>query len=116
MDFTKIFQLKGLKPKNNDQTNFYECCDLTKNVYLKYIYLQVCNVLYPNSCKYDVFIGPLCFAIIINTSIHEIGFWSRGGRPEFFLGGLPSGIGGLLSITSIEGMLLHARGVASSKF
>ena len=48
--------------------------------------------------------------------IHEIGFWSRGGRPEFFLVGLPSGIGRLLTIASIGGVLLHTRGVASSKF
>ena len=48
--------------------------------------------------------------------IREIGFWSRGGSPDIFLGGLPSGIGGLLTITSIEGVLLHTRGVASSKF
>ena len=34
MNFTKIFQLKGLKPKNNGQMNFYECCDLTEKVYL----------------------------------------------------------------------------------
>ena len=34
IDFTIIFQLKGLKPKNKGQTNFYECCDLTKKVYL----------------------------------------------------------------------------------
>ena len=33
-DFAKIFQLKGLKPKNKCQANFYECCDLTKKVYL----------------------------------------------------------------------------------
>ena len=33
-DFSKIYRLKGLKPKTNGQTNFYECCDLTKNVYL----------------------------------------------------------------------------------
>ena len=33
-EFTKIFQLKGLKPKNKGCTNFYECCDLTKKVYL----------------------------------------------------------------------------------
>ena len=39
-DFTKIFQLKGLKPKDKGQTNFYECCDLTKKVYLKYVVLQ----------------------------------------------------------------------------
>ena len=30
IDFTKIFQSKGLKPKNNDDANFYECCVLTK--------------------------------------------------------------------------------------
>ena len=35
----KIFQLKGLKSKNNDQTNFYECCDLTKKVYLMFTIL-----------------------------------------------------------------------------
>ena len=37
IDFTKIFQLKGLKPKNKGHTNFYECCDLTEKVYLSYI-------------------------------------------------------------------------------
>ena len=34
MDFTNIFQLKGLKPKNKGQRNFYECCDWRKKVYL----------------------------------------------------------------------------------
>ena len=34
MNFTNTFQLKGPKPKNKGQTNFYECCDLTKKVYL----------------------------------------------------------------------------------
>ena len=28
--FTKIFQSKGLKPKNKGHRNFYKCCDLTK--------------------------------------------------------------------------------------
>ena len=37
IDFTRIFQLKGLKPKIKGQTNVYECCDLTKKVYLMYI-------------------------------------------------------------------------------
>ena len=32
--FSKIYQLKGLKPKNIGHTNFSECCDLTKKVYL----------------------------------------------------------------------------------
>ena len=36
IDFSKIFQLKGLKPKNKGYTNFYECCDLMKKVYLMY--------------------------------------------------------------------------------
>ena len=34
LDFTKIFQLKGLKLKNKGHTNFYECCYLTEKVYL----------------------------------------------------------------------------------
>ena len=34
VDFTWIYQLKSLKPKNKGDTNFYECCDLTKKVYL----------------------------------------------------------------------------------
>ena len=32
--FCKIYQLKGLKPKNKVHTNFYECCGLTEKVYL----------------------------------------------------------------------------------
>ena len=34
IDFSKIYQLKGLKPKNKGHMNFYEYCDLTKKVYL----------------------------------------------------------------------------------
>ena len=33
-DFSRIYQLKGLKPENKGHTNFYKCCDLTKKVYL----------------------------------------------------------------------------------
>ena len=36
-------QLKGLVPKNKGHTKFYECCDMTKKVYLKYIYIRVKN-------------------------------------------------------------------------
>ena len=36
INFTKIYQLKGLKPKTKGYTNFYECCDLTEKVYLQY--------------------------------------------------------------------------------
>ena len=34
IDSSKIYQLKGLKPKNKSHANFYECCDLMKKVYL----------------------------------------------------------------------------------
>ena len=34
IDFTWIYQSKGLKPKSKGDANFYECCDLTKKVYL----------------------------------------------------------------------------------
>ena len=40
IDFTNIFQLKGLKHKNKGRTNFYECCDLTKKLYLQYIHTR----------------------------------------------------------------------------
>ena len=40
MDFTKIFQLKGLKSKNKDGKNFYECCDLTKKVLVSIRYIS----------------------------------------------------------------------------
>ena len=37
IDFSKVFQIKGLKSKNKGHTNFYECCDLTKKMFLMYI-------------------------------------------------------------------------------
>ena len=43
IDFTKIFQLKDLKPENKGYMNFYECCDLTKKVYLQYTDLTFLN-------------------------------------------------------------------------
>ena len=49
-------------------------------------------------------------------TVHGIGFWSRGGRPEFFLGGLPSGIEGLLSITSIGGCYYTLGGLLQVNF
>ena len=36
-EITKIYGLKALKPKNKGHLNFYECCDLTKKVFLRYI-------------------------------------------------------------------------------
>ena len=44
LDFTKIFQLNGLKPKKNGQANFYECCDLTKKVYLNITALALLSI------------------------------------------------------------------------
>ena len=38
IDSSKIYQLKCLKPKNKDHTNFAECCDLMEKVYLISIY------------------------------------------------------------------------------
>ena len=37
-DFSNIYRLKGLKPKNKGHTDFYECCDLTKKVYLMFFF------------------------------------------------------------------------------
>ena len=39
---SKIYQSKGLKPQNKGHTNFYECCDLTKKVYLMYVLYVPC--------------------------------------------------------------------------
>ena len=35
--FGRQIFLKGLKPKNKGHTNFYECCDLRRNIYLVYL-------------------------------------------------------------------------------
>ena len=43
IDFTRI--LMGLKPKVKGQRNFYECCDLTKKVYLMYTPTEWCVFL-----------------------------------------------------------------------
>ena len=44
-DFSIIYGLNGLKLKNKDQANFYECCDLTKKVYLTYVCIM-CSTVY----------------------------------------------------------------------
>ena len=38
----------GLKPKYKDKMNFYECCDLTKKVYL--IYIHNIFEFFPSNC------------------------------------------------------------------
>ena len=46
IDFTKIYQFKGLKPKNKGHMNFYECCDLTEKVYLTfYFFFKFSSIL-----------------------------------------------------------------------
>ena len=63
MDFTNIFQLKDLKPKNKGRTNFYDCYDLTKKVYLTYMY-YLCLTQLPKS-TYEAY-KPWCW-LNINT-------------------------------------------------
>ena len=53
-DYSKIYQFKGLKPKNKGHMNFYECCDLTEKVYLTYIVVH-CNV-YNTRCILQLFV------------------------------------------------------------
>ena len=69
MDFTNIFQFKGLKPKNKGHANFYESSDLTKKVYLAKI-AQVCIL---KSCLkhlgYCFFRIDMCRKIHLNRKI-----------------------------------------------
>ena len=56
-DYTKIYQSKGLEPKNKGHTNLYECCDLTKKVCLicvKYLYY---NFFQMTKCTFNKY-GP----------------------------------------------------------
>ena len=55
LDFTKTYQLKGLKPKNNGCTNFYECCDLTEKVYLTSLYWDL--YLWPKVCSSQILVS-----------------------------------------------------------
>ena len=64
-DFTKIFQSKGLKPKNKDHANFYECSDLTKKVYLVTIYYTFRMIFYSFETK-------------LSMRVHEFFFWKMG--------------------------------------
>ena len=43
-DFTKTFQLKGLKSKDKSLMNFCEFSDLTKKIYVVFIYVTpICH-------------------------------------------------------------------------
>ena len=51
-EITKIYRLKGLKPPKKGHTNFYECCDLTKKVYLTYKSISKVSILLPSIYYY----------------------------------------------------------------
>ena len=51
--------MKGLKPKNKGHTNFYECCDLTKKVYLVFIYTKVLSIRQVLTEDYLLFSGTI---------------------------------------------------------
>ena len=76
--FTKIYLLKGLKPKNNGNTNFYECCDLTKKVYLQYFHTSYSNtsnfIRFIKSPKHDVALSALKAGSKFEVS--PIEFWN----------------------------------------
>ena len=71
--FCKIYQLMGLKPKNKGHINFYECCYLTKKVYLN------CTSRWPRpsfclhykwsfyNCFLLLFVGVLLFHTLKET-------------------------------------------------
>ena len=51
IDFSVIFQLKGLKPKNKDHTNLYESCDLMKkSISTGLVSIPVCNCSHIFNC------------------------------------------------------------------
>ena len=58
MDFTKFYQLKGLKLKSKGHTNFYEVCDLTKNV--------------SKLCTLVSFYHVIIFSILSSSSLSQI--------------------------------------------
>ena len=55
IDFSKIYELKGPKPRNKGQSNFYECCDLTKKVYLMYTFISSLERCEPGSTAHTYF-------------------------------------------------------------
>ena len=66
IDSSKIYQLKGLKPKNIGHTNFYECYDLTKKSSIL--------VLYQNIFFFCLYLGaPTGFTIPIRDVRASVG-------------------------------------------
>ena len=71
IDFSKIYQLYGLKPKNKGRTNFYECCDLTKKVYLLAIYFHPILNLDLNSRQSHAWNSNVVCICMPNT-VHQV--------------------------------------------
>ena len=71
IDFTKIYQLKALKPKNKGHTKFYVCCHLTKKVYLMYSHLS------PNTIFYSTVTHNMNFLKLSKKKIRDLYFWKN---------------------------------------
>ena len=87
IDVTKIFRLKGLKAKNKGHTNFYECCDLTKKVYLTRDRISSNNISLGQFKLARILMSVRTITEIANKlslisdvlGIQEFGFWVQRG-------------------------------------
>ena len=70
--FSKIYQLKGLKPKYKSHMNFYECCDLTKKVYLTIAY----------TCMY-LFVSRYIFGTTVESTLLFVAFGNLRGSKKW---------------------------------
>ena len=84
--FTKIFQLKGLKPKKNSRTNFYECCHLTKKVYLPFIEPKYVHSAMRRGRSVSVYSSVQSLGVtIIANSHHWFCLWLLEEPPTIFV-------------------------------
>ena len=84
IDFTRVFQLKGLKPKNKSHTNFYERCDLTEKVHLVYSppstnLLPPATLIFPAVLHPSLVMGQLTriFKLLIKIWVITISQWEE---------------------------------------
>ena len=71
MDFSKIYQSKGLKPKNKGHTNFYEHCDLTKKSISSAHDLMVIHIMIDQQGKYVLVDIQFLFNYFSYKVLHE---------------------------------------------
>ena len=71
-EITKIYGLKALKPKNKSHLNFYECCDLTKKVYLTIAY----------TCMY-LFVSRYIFGTTVESTLLFVAFGNLRGSKKW---------------------------------